>query len=333
MASTIKDVSKMTGLSLATISKYLNGGNVLEENRIAIENTIEKLDFRVNEFARGLKTSKSKTIGVIIPEISNMFGTSMISIIEDILRKRGYGTIICDCHSEENLEREAISFIISKMVDGIITMPVSRTGEHLELAKRRNIPVVLLNIKYDRFDYDSVMINNVDISYQAILYLIKNGHKNIAFISGPRDILTAQERLLGYMQAHIENGMTIRDDYIVDGKYTTDNAYEAMKEVLNTHPEITAVFVTDYEMTLGAILALNELKVKIPDDISFIGFDNLRLSHIIKPKLTLVTQPIEQISENAARLILNRINNPIKAQQEICNLKAELILGDSVKSI
>lgn len=145
MPATMKDIARRTGLGLATISKYLNGGHVLEKNRIAIEAAIEELDFTVNEFARNLKTSKSHTIGVVIPELGNLFTTTIVTALEDTLRRHGYGIIISDCRTNERLEKEAVRFLLGKMVDGIINMPVNQGGGHLLPALEKNIPVVLID--------------------------------------------------------------------------------------------------------------------------------------------------------------------------------------------
>ena len=128
MAATIKDIANHTGLGLATISAYLNSGNVREKNRAKIELAIKELNFEVNEVARGLKTNRTHTIGVVIPELNNIFCTEIITGMEDILRKKGYATIVCDCRTDKKLEREAVDFLYRKRVDGIINMPVDSTG-------------------------------------------------------------------------------------------------------------------------------------------------------------------------------------------------------------
>lgn len=331
MAATIKDIAKRTGLGLATISKYLNGGNVREENRKAIEQAIKELDFRVNEFARGLKTSKSKTIGVIIPELSNLFCTNIITIIEDILRQKGYAIIVCDCRTDEKLEYEATEFLINKMVDGIISMPVSSDGKYLELPLAKGIPVVLIDRKVEEYSVDAVVVDNVSASENAVDYLMKNGHKNIGIICGPKDVFTSEQRLLGYYQAFVKRGILPKERLIAYGSYTVESGYECLKHLMTENKEMSAVFVTNYEMTLGAIIAINELGIKIPDELSIIGFDNLQLSKVVQPKLTVVSQPIFEIAEQAAHIMLKRLSEEPSDEVETINLSTELILGDSVK--
>ncbi|RPF49124.1 LacI family transcriptional regulator [Hydrogenoanaerobacterium saccharovorans] len=332
MAATMKDIANYTGLGLATISKYFNGGNVLEKNKVAIEQAIEKLDFTVNEFARGLKTSKSKTVGVIIPELSNIFVTNIITIIEDILRKKGYGVIVCDCRTDETLERESVQFLVNKMVDGIINMPVCKDGEHLEPALAKNIPVVLIDrmINNLKARVDAVVVDNVSASEKATCHLIENGHQKIGIVIGPREIFTSQQRLLGYNQAFIKNGLIPDNGLVEYSDYTVQGGYESMKLMLARHSDLTAVFVTNYEMTLGAIIAINELGIKLPQELSVIGFDNMQLSQVVKPKLTIITQPLEEIGEQVAKVMLSRLLSNGDYQPDIITLSTQLQLGESV---
>ena len=139
----MKDIARLTGLGLATISSYFNGGNVREKNRVKIEKAIEELHYEVNEVARGLKTNATKTIGVVIPELNNIFCAEIITGMEDILRSHGYATIVCDCRTDKKLEQEAVEFLIRRRVDGIINMPVDETGAHLKRFQKTCISIIL----------------------------------------------------------------------------------------------------------------------------------------------------------------------------------------------
>lgn len=333
MAATIKDIAKRTGLGLATISKYLNGGNVKEKNRIAIEDAIKSLDFTVNEFARGLKTSRSKIIGVVIPELSNVFITSIITVVEDILRGHGYGVIVCDCRTDEKLEREAVQFLVGKMVDAIINMPVCQSGEHLSPAFEKGLPVLLIDRMVDTAGkVSAVLVDNVAASKAATLHLIENGHERIGIVLGPQKIFTSRQRLIGFEQAYATSKLAPHIPLVRYSDYTVQGGYEAVKSLLSSQIGMTAVFVTNYEMTLGAVIAINELGIKIPSELSLIGFDNLHLSQIVSPKLTIVTQPLLQIGEYAAKIILEQLSEKEAGSQEII-LTAELQEGQSVGKI
>lgn len=333
MGTTLKDIANRTGLGLATISKYINGGNVLEKNKIAIDEAIKELNYRVNEFARSLKTSKSKTVGIVIPELSNIFVTSIITVIEDILRKNGYSIIVTDCRTDENLEREVVNFLMGKRVDGIICMPVSKSGKFLIQATNEGIPIILIDRLLEDIDADVVMVDNIAASEKAISHLVENGHKEIGIVVGPKDIFTSQERLKGYKKALSKESIQVDSDNVIFSNYTVQGGYESMKSLAANNRKITAVFMTNYEMTLGAIIAINELGIKIPEDLSFIGFDNLQLSKIVKPKLSIVDQPLEEIGKNVANLMLTRLGEKEPGSKKKIQLMTTLIKRDSVVKI
>ena len=332
MASTMKDIAKRTGLGLATISKYLNGGHVRPNNKKLIDDAVRELHFVPNEFARGLKTSQSRTIGVVIPELGNAFITSIITGMEDMLRKQNYAVIVCDCRSDIRREREAISFLINKRVDGMINMPTDTSGVHLLPALEAQIPIVLVDrmLKPLAGKVSAVIVDNADAAEKATRHLLNAGHTSIALILGDEAIYTTQKRREGYLNALKENGMALREDLVIYSDYTMEGGYIAMKKLLGLAQRPTAVFVTNYEMTLGAIIALNEAQINIPDDMSFIGFDKLDLFGAMFPNLTLVKQPQNAISECVARQLLSLLSDE-KASPQVIMLSTQLHEGATVK--
>lgn len=336
MVATIKDIAKHTGLGLATISSYLNGGNVREENRKKIEAAIKELNFEVNEVARGLKTNKTKTIGVVIPELNNSFCTEIIIGMEDILRNHGYATIVCDCRTNKDLEKNAVDFLFRKRVDGIINMPVNSDGSHLLSFHKAMKPIVLIDRKVDGIDGDYVLVDNLTAAKNATQKLIDNGHTKIGMIAGPEDIFTARERMLGYKIALMEAGIVQEERLIEHGDYTINGGSGCLRNLIKNHKDMTAVFVSNYEMTLGAVIGINELGVKIPEELSVIGFDNAEFARACNPKLTIVTQPTEEIAKNVAELILKRIeenSSDSDPDYKIIKLQTEIMEGNSVRKL
>ena len=333
--ATIKDISRVTNLSMATVSNYLNGFKVKERNREAIEKAINELNYTVNVMARGLRTNRSMTIGVIIPELTNIFISSIIMEMECILRERGYLVVVCDCHSDKEQEKEIVRLLMNKHVDGIVNMPTNTDGAHLAPALERGLPVVLV----DRMPaplkdkVNAVLIDNIGGVHAAVLKLIEMGHQNIGVILGPRDVFTTSQRHLGYSSALVQNSMLLRDEYIVYSDYTAQGGYESMCKLLELK-EMTAVFVSNYEMTLGAIIAINEHGIKIPDKLSIIGFDNQELSQVVHPKLTIVTQPLAEIGHTAAKIMLDNLENRKNPpKNKIATLDTSILYGESVKNI
>lgn len=327
--ATMKDISKETGLALATISKYLNGGNVRPENKILLDKAVEKYDFKINETARSLKTRKSKLIGIVIPDLANTFITTIITEMSVYFRQKGYGIMVTDCRNDVSLEQEVLEFMLSRQVDGLVHMSIGNTGEHLETCVARKIPVVLVDRKIDGFHF--VGVDNVWAGKMATEHLIENGHKNIAIITGPTQLSTALERLTGYLSALQEHGILLNPSNILSADYSIESGYQRMKELLLKKSDITAVVVTNYEMTVGAMIAVNELSVKIPEDLSFVGFDNLLLSRVISPKITIVSQPVVDIATTTAELLLKKINKDDSVGSEI--LPPFLEKGKSVLKI
>ena len=332
MAATMKDIARQTGLGLATISSYFNGGNVREKNRIKIEAAIEELQYEVNEVARGLKTNATRTIGVVIPELNNTFCAEIITGMEDVLRSHGYATIVCDCRTDRKLEQEAVEFLIRRRVDGIINMPVDEEGKHLRKFQKIGKPIVLIDRRIQGISCDSVLVDNRKAAEDAVQCFIKNGHRNIGIIGGPEGIFTAQERLSGYSKALKEAEIPIRDSLIFHGDYTIQGGVRGLEELVRDNPDMTAVFVTNYEMTMGAMIGVNELGIKIPEQLSMIGFDNLQFARACNPKLTIVSQPTDGIAREVARIMLEHLENG-KQENEECfseKLQTEIIEGKSV---
>ena len=335
MASTMKDISRETGLGLATISKYFNGGTVRDKNRILIEAAVKKLHYVPNEVARSLKTRHSRVIGVVIPEFSNVFITSIISSMEDILRKHDYAVIVCDCRSDPKREKEAVDFLLHRRVDGLINMATDASGSHLKAALDANIPVLLIDRLIDRLrgKVSAVIIDNVHAAGEAVHKLIEMGHRDIGLILGNPSLYTTDQRLIGYLNALNEACITPREEYIRYGDYTMDGGYQAVQELLKLKQRPTALFVTNFEMTLGAMLSLQHNNIRVPEDLSVIGFDKLELFGEVFPDLTLIRQPQLSIGREAANLMLDLLGNHDIISHRIVTLSTELSEGKSVKAI
>lgn len=329
----MKDVAKYTGLSVATISKYINGGNVLENNKKLIDEAIEVLNFRVNEMARGLKTNRSKTIGILIPNLEKVFCTSIVSNVENILIRHGYSTVICDYKEDIKLEKEKLEFLVNKMVEGLIIMPLGGDESIIKEAIDEGIKVVLIDRDLKDIECDVVLVDNLNSSYDAVEELITRGHKRIGIISGPKDVYTAEERLKGYRRVHEDYSMTIDEKLIKYGDYNVDSGYELLNEFLKMKQPPTAVFITNYEMTLGAIMAINENNVVVPEQLSIIGYDNLQMAKIVKPSLSIVVQPMKVIGETAAEVLLRRLSNDVSNFPQRYRLKTEILIQQSVKKL
>ena len=334
----MKDLARETGLGLATISSYINGGNVREKNRVKIEKAIEDLHYEVNEVARGFKTNTTRTIGVVIPELNNTFCAQVITELEDVLRSHGYAAIVCDCRTDKKLEKEAAEFLLRRRVDGIINMPASMEGDHLETFVKSGKPIVLIDRMIHGITCDCVLTDNRTAAHDAVKILTDHGHRKIGFLGGPGNVYTALERLQGYLDGLKEAGISPEESLIVNGDYTIQGGSRGIRRLLKENPCMTAVFATNYEVTMGAVITLNEEGIKIPEQISLVGFDNQEFARACNPALTIVTQPVQEIGREAANIMLDRLSCPRKndaepAEQIIRRLKTAIVTGKSVADL
>lgn len=332
MAATMKDVKNRTGLSMATISKYLNGGNVLPENKALIEEAIKELNYEVNEIARGLVKNKTKTVGVMVYDISSFFSSQILHFLGQELRNNGYGMMICDSFNDEQIEEENVKFLINRKVDGIIALPVSMSGKFLDPAKKAGIPVVLVDRSFQDTSFDCVCIDNRVAAYRAVSILLEHHHTKIAII-GSNIADTGIERMKGYEDALSNASVTVRDEYVKLGGFSVEQGYKEMKELLRMKDRPTAVFLSNYEVALGGVMAVNESELSCPEDISIFGFDDLLVSSVVRPRLWLMVQPMETLCNNAVRIILDRITGRNTDEPMKLSLSAKIQKGESIRDI
>src|SRR5690625_2799692 len=280
MAVTIKDVAKKANVSIATVSRALNNktSQINDNTRKKIIEIAKELNYRPNLIARSMKTKKTKIIGFIIPDIENPFFPKLARRVEQMLKEKGYNTILCNTDGDENKELEYFDLLMEKHVDGIIYTNISMNinKEILSIIKSQNPPIVLLDrhLLDLNINVNSVYLDNEFAGYIATKHLIKLGHKNIACITGPKGIVSSKERLNGYIRAHQESGLNVNKNYIVTGDYKIEGGYKGAKKILQNR-EITSIFAFNDLMALGVYEASLEKNIKIPNDLSVVGIDNL----------------------------------------------------------
>lgn len=334
MPATIRDIRSKTGLSLATISKYLNGGNVLPRNRQLIEAAIEELHYEVNEIARGLVTNQTKMVGVMVYDIESMFVGNMLHYIGAELRRHGYGILICDSFNNEEVEVENLQFLLKKKVDGLLVIPVNISGKFMEPARKAGVPVVLLDRAFQDEDFDFVGIDNRMAAYRAVNTLIENGHKKIAVITSDVEY-SGIHRLEGFMEAMQNAGLPVPEEYRCLGKHSFELGYNNMKRLLALKNRPTGIFLGNYETTLGGIMAVNESELSWPEDISIFGFDDLVVSRVVRPKIWIAMQPMELMCAKAVELLLARASkkDALEEQPMKITFSVQLQEGESIRPV
>lgn len=323
--ATIKDVAKMAGVSMATVSKYINGGHLRPDNAEAIKNAIAALDFHANPFARGLKAPPSRSVGVLLPDISAPFFGSVVTALDGVLRENGYHTIICCYNADHALERDNLQFLISAGIDGLIYMPENLTAEeYYELTANYKIPMVQMDRYIQGVACDAVLVDNSDAVYAATAEMISRGHKRIAMISGPKSVSTAKERQVGYLRALSDNDILYDDTLFISQSHDFATGYQSFEKLIDSPNPPTAVVATNYDITIGLFTAIRDRGLRIPEDIDIFGFDCVQVCTMMKPPLPVVRQPEQELGKTAARYMIERIEGSQEAPR-LTRLKCQLI--------
>lgn len=325
--ATIKDVARMAGVSLATVSKYINGGNVRGENAQAIRDAIQELDYRVNPFARSLKSQRSRSIGVLLPDISAPFFGAVVTALDRSLREYGYHTLISCYSTNHALERDNLHFLISAGIDGLVYVPEDLSAEeYYELTANYNVPMVQMDRMIQGVDSDAVLVDNADAIYSATAGLIEKGHRRIAMISGPKYVFTAKERQVGYLRALADHDILFDDSLFISDENTFATGYNGCRALLKLEDRPTAVISTNYDITIGLITAARERGLHIPDDLDVFGFDRVDVCTMMKPPLPVVHQPEQLLGQTAAKYLIQRLEG-YSGESRLTRLKCHIVTG------
>jgi LacI family transcriptional regulator len=334
MSATLKDLAEHLNLSTATVSRALNNkGRISEETCSRVLKAAQELNYRPNETARALKMNRTSTIGVIIPDATNIFFSKMLRSIDRELFGRGYSIIFCD--SDESVERETEYFYLlkSKNVSGMIIVTagsneIYRNEESLaDIVFVDNIPAI------DR-KFSFVDIDNVQAAYDLTQLAIDYGHRDIAVICADLNETTGFDRLQGYRKCVADNGLRFRSEHIFEGSFRFETGYETVEKLLRLPKLPTAVFAQNNMQAYGLIKGLREHAIRVPDDISVVCFDAIDETGMMSPRLTCVMQPVEEIGRQAALSILKNIDNAEGAVQLTTTvLGYKIVVGESLKRI
>ncbi len=306
--SNIKDVAKRANVSITTVSHIINKTRyVSDELTDRVNKAMLELDYHPNSLARGLRSGKTKTIGLVVPDISNQFFAEVSRKIEDKGFENGYSVILCNTDDDPQKEKTYIDVLAAKKVEGIIFISTAVETNNLEKIAEFNIPIVVVDRIISDVKSDIVLVDNVEGGYKATKYLLELGHRRIACIEGPSPIKPSAQRVEGYQQALQEMGIPIDENLMVAGDFRYESGNAAMQKLLKLTDPPTAVFSCNDMMALGAIQAINDNGMKIPDDVSVIGFDNIPFSQAVYPTLTTMAQPIHEMANLSIDLLINRI--------------------------
>ena len=331
--ATIKDVAKLAHVSPGTVTRYFQKKQLKPDTERRVVSAINELNFRVNSAARSLRSKKSYTVGVLTTYLTTGFITPILEAIESYFVKHDYGVIVCFSLGDREIEKKRLDFLIEKQVDGLISIPGDQVYDLYTSVVNQRIPLVTVDTNIEGLKCDSVMINNSQSIYEATELLIQNGHRRIGILIGPNAYSTADERLKGYKRALSDYGINEDAELIKQEDYTIESGRRGTKQFLSLKNPITAILATNHHLTIGSLSVLNKERIKIHQDMSFIGFDTLEISELLDPVPDLIVQPVYDLGIKASEILLKRMTGGVVDQAIIHRIPAKLQRGGSVKSL
>ncbi len=333
----LADVAKSLGVSKTLVSLVLNGKGdekgINKDTQKRVREKVKELNYKPNQFARGLRVGKSNTIGLVVADISNAFYGKMCRSIEDHCTENGYNLIICS--SDENPERESelIGMLIDRQVDGLIISTTQKNNSDIKMLRKNNFPFVLIDRNVDAIETNYVVVDNIDGAKQVVNHLIKLGNQRIGHLTiSPAHISTIKERVEGYKQALRDNNISVNNKLIKEVSFDNlkTDVKKQVKALLAPPNKATAIFAANNNIAVACLECLNEMGLRIPQDIALVSFDDIDAFNLCYPPVTAINQPIGEMGKKAVNIILDEVKNEdkeLKPQQH--SLKTDLIIRKS----
>jgi len=329
----MKDVAKLANVSESTVSRVINRNIPVDTStRRRVEAAIQKLDYKPNLLAKGLRIKRSHLIGLVVPEIVHHTFSSFIQYIEESAVSRGYNLIIGNHKDDPGLEESFIDMLVRRNVDGIIFTRVSDENGVMKVIDRTRVPVVVIDRAVEREQLASVVLDNYKAGALAGEHLGGLGHRVLGCVTGPLKIALSRERLAGFRDALARHGASVDDDSVFEGDFKFESGVRGAAALLERHPRMTAIWAQNDLMAVGVLKHLQNIGRAVPRDMSLMGMDDIILARMITPALTTVTQPFEQICEKAVELLLALKEGESTFSGRI-TMDPDLIVRDSTSAI
>ncbi|MCE3199155.1 LacI family DNA-binding transcriptional regulator [Paenibacillus sonchi] len=309
MNPTIKDVAQKANVSIATVSRVLNNlTGYSDKTKQKVNQAIKELGYQPNAIARGLINKRTQTIGVMFPKVSSAFSSDLLHGIDEFAHDSNYSVVVCNTDNDGKRTMKYLQLLREKQVDGIIFSSEVLSKEYYEVLESMKIPVVLVSSQTDFAKVPYVKVDDYQAVYDAIQYLISKGHRKIAMISGTKgDPLAGTPRVQGYRKALEANGIAFDSSRLVYGDFSFESGSRAMEALLRKAGEVTAVFAASDEMAIGALSAALKHGLNVPEDISIMGYDDLKPAQMVTPPLTTVRQPLYEMGKIASEKLIGMI--------------------------
>ncbi|SHS62448.1 LacI family transcriptional regulator [Mycobacteroides abscessus subsp. abscessus] len=328
----IADVARMANVSTATVSRVIsNAGTVKKETAEKVLEAIKKLNYQPNMLARQLRRSETKTILVVVPDITNTFFSAVLRGIESVAIESGYQVLLGDARNNVETETSYLTILGQKKADGLILL-TARTDQKILEELSQDYPVVLACEYYEGTVLPTVSIDNVSSARKATEYLISLKHNRIGHISGPLNVVVGRDRCKGFHQAMSKHGLSVDPSLVQEGEFSFESGFNLMMKFLSLEEPPTAIFAGNDEMAMGAVKAAKSKGFRVPEDLSVVGFDDIKFASIFEPALTTIAQPTFDMGQKAMHLLLRLINNE-ELEKDQFILPDNLIVRDSCKEL
>ncbi len=329
--ATMKDVAAMAKVSITTVSHVVNGTRfVSEEVRERVCHAMEELGYQPNVMARGLRRGESSMIGLIVPDVTNPYFAEIARSVEDACAELGYGLVLCNSDGRSERQRRAVEVLASNRVGGLVLVNVGMTDRETALFKGLSTPMVMLDRDLPGSCADFIQVDNVLGGRQATAYLIGLGHRRIACLSGPSAISPSVERLKGYREAMEEAGLVVDPELVLGADFTPEGGFSCARRLITLGKSMpTALFACNDMMAFGAVTAFAEVGYRVPEDVSVVGFDDIRLASFFNPALTTVKQPREEMGRRAVEILVARMHKTCQFPCRRISLEPELMIRRS----
>ena len=331
LVSTIRDVARLAQVSMATVSNAINDPDrVSPELRARVLKAVEALNYAPRAAARSLRKRSSGHLGLIVADITNPFFTELVQAIEGVASQRGYSVLLCNSNEDPNREERHLQVLRSQWIDGLIlAMTGGASHGRARLLTQMSVPVVLADRALEGLGFDAVVLDNRLAAQQATEHLLQHGHRRIGLISGPAGVSTGAERLSGYRETLLANGVGFDAGMVREAGFREQQAYDATIDLLHLPNPPTALFAANNLMAIGMMRALSDRGLSCPEDISVISIDDFAWADVFRPRLTTVAQPVRAMGELAVRLLLDRIGGRSGSEGSVHVLKPHLVPRDS----
>ncbi len=305
---TIQDVAKKAGVGAITVSRVINhSGYISPETRARVEQAIAELGYVPNTLARSLRSRRTNTLALIVTDITNPFFTTLARGVEDVAHHAGYTVIFCNTDESLDKENQYLEVLLQKRVDGFLLVPSRSQPESIRKIQKHHTPVVVLDRRVPGIRVDTVRCDSVEGAYLITRFLISLGHRQIGMLSGAEGVSTMDDRVCGYRKALMEAEIPVDERYIYRGDFSPDSGYKMTRQALRQRPSPTALVAANNFITIGAMKALQELELDVPEDVALVGFDDLPQPMVTFPFFTVASQPAYEMGSKATELLIKRL--------------------------